>query len=165
MNQTATPFSRAVALLGLLLVLLTMVASGMSLEAGFWQKFPPGLVLAAGLVLVIQFVSLIASGTSSLAPNLLWRFAAAFGFFVAAFNLLIVLVPTEMWEITKPIGPDAAPVPEGMIAGVDPRLRDVFDISGPFSPSLLLVIGILLVATSFIGAKVEDTNPDLEPVS
>ena len=165
MTIQASPFSRALALLGLLLVALTMIASGMSLEEGLWQKVPPLVVLAAGLVLVLQFLSIITSGASSVAANLLWRFAAAFGFFAAAFSLLILLIPDTMWEVTKQIGANTQPLPAGIPAGVDPRLKDVVDISGPFSPALIFVINIVLIAVSFLGSKVEDSNPDMQTIS
>lgn len=161
MTFTASPFSRALALLALLLVVITMVCSGMSMEAGVWQKVLPVTILASGAVLAFQLVSLVSGGTSSLSPNVLWRMVGGFAFLAGTFSFLIVIFPDLMWEVTK--GTD--PLPQGVAVGVDPKLKDVIDISGPFSPAALLIVNLLLLAVSFLGTKTEDANPELEPVT
>ena len=160
MQTTASPFSRVLALLGLLLVAITMVGSGMSMEDGVWQKALPISILAGGAVLVVQFISLLANGASGIPANIVWRFAGAFGFFVGTFSLLGVIFPDTMWEITK----GTATLPPGIAAGVDPKLQQYADISGPFSPALLLVVNAVLIAVAFLGTLTEDGNPEMEPV-
>ncbi len=160
MQINASPFSRVLALLGLLLVAITMVCSGMSMQAGVWQKALPLTILVSGGVLVVQFVSLLASGSSSIPANVVWRFAGAFGLFAGTFSLLGVIFPDLMWEVTK----GTATLPPGIAAGVDPRLQQYADISGPFTPGLLLVINTVLIAVAFLGSLTEDANPEMEPV-
>lgn len=161
MTFPASPFSRALALLALLLVVITMVCSGLSLQTGIWQKVLPVLILAGGAVLAFQLVALVSAGGSSISPNVLWRMVGAFAFFAATFSFLVVIFPDIMWEVTK----GTNPLPAGINAGVDPKLRQVVDISGPFTPAAHLIINVVLLVVSYLGAKTEDANPELEPVT
>ncbi|MFM7181456.1 MAG: hypothetical protein ACKO2G_08340 [Verrucomicrobiales bacterium] len=161
MTFPASSFSRVLALLALLLVVITMVCSGLSLEPGLWQKVVPVSILAGGAVLAFQLVALVSGGSSSISPNILWRMIGAFAFFASTFAFLIVIFPELMWEVTK----GTNPLPQGIPAGVDTRLKDVIDISGPFSPAAILTVNVLLLIISFLGSKTEDANPELEPVT
>jgi hypothetical protein len=133
MQIPASPFSRVLALLGLLLVAITMVCSGMSLEAGVWQKALPITILVSGGVLVVQFVSLLASGSSGIPANIVWRFAGAFGLFAGTFSLLGVIFPDTMWEVTK----GTATLPPGIAAGgevAEWSIAAVLKTAGPQGP-------------------------------
>lgn len=168
MNPSSNPLSRVLALVALLVLVLNTSAAAMAMEPGFWQRFLPVCVVGAGIYLAIQSISLTAAGTTAHRAAMFWRFVGSFAFFVGAFHLLVVLMPRSMWDQTKQAVAEAreagTEIAAMMTPGVDERLRHAVDLSGPFSPGMMLVLNLLLLAVAFFGVLVEDANRELEPV-
>lgn len=157
--MNATPLSRVLALLALLLVVLNMVAAGMSFQAGVWQKVLPMGILLGGLVILVQLLSLAATGASRVSPCLVWRWVAAFAFFALTFHLLVALFDQDALAFTKQMPREA----DGY-TGVDARLLEVVDVTGPLSAGTAALLNLLLLAAAWLGVSTEDANPELASV-
>ncbi|QQL44242.1 hypothetical protein [Sulfuriroseicoccus oceanibius] len=151
MSAPSTAFSRVFAIGALFVVMLNVLAAGGNLfQEGFWQKIYGGAIVAFGAVLFFQLISLVATGRSGIAANYLWMMVGAFAFFTGTLNVLVAIFPDALWT-----NPEL----------VNDKTKEVVVVSGFLGSGVAIAINAVLVALAAIGHTVEDSNPDLEPVS
>lgn len=169
MSNSTSPVTRVLALAALLVIVLNLAAAAMSMEPGLWQRVLPVCILGGGLYLGFLTVGTVAGGSCPIRAAVFWRLVGAFAFFVGVLHLLVVLMPSEMWDFTKQAVAEAkaanAENASLMVPGVDARTREAMDVSGPLSPLLLLILNLVLLGVAFLGSQAEDANPELEPVN
>jgi len=151
-----TGFSRFLALFAVLIVVLNMIASGLSLQEGFWQKFLPVTILICGAVLLFHLLGALAVGRTSVAMNVLWMMVGAFGFFVATLHFLVLAFPAYLWTDQSM---------NALVVDQMPKLQDAVFVHGFMSPGIAFVLNGILLVVAFIGFCVEDNNPEFEPAT
>jgi len=151
MSAPSTAFSRVFAIGALFVIALDVLAAGGNLfQEGFWQKIYGGAIVVFGAVLFVQLIGLVATGRSGIAANYLWMMVGAFAFFTGTLNLLVAIFPDALWANPKVVSEST---------------KESVVISGFLGSAVGVVINVVLVALAAIGHTVEDSNPDLEPVS
>jgi hypothetical protein len=160
MPAEPAPISRLLALLALLFTGINVACAAMSLQDGIWQKVLPLTVIAAGAVIGWHLLGLLNGKSGTVAANMLWRWVAAFAFFAGVFSLLILAFDSDAWAVTK-----QAPRASDGFTGVDARLRDSVDMTGPLNAASLFILNFLLGVVGWIGSRAEDANPSMPRIA